>query len=85
MRAHRQRRATEELVQLPDLPNTPPIKINSGSVDEQIARGLLEVRMIGFAFQRLGTQARPDLAWRCTKLGDAIIHVLKEAFAEIER
>lgn len=83
MRAMRRRRVTSELVPLADQVRPAPIHVTSGTVDGQIARALLEARLVGFAFQRLGTQARPDLAWRCTRLGDAIIDALGDNFGEV--
>lgn len=85
MRALRSRRATAELVALPDRLAAMPVGVNSGTIDDQVARSLLEVRATGFALQRLGAQARPELAWRCTKLGDAIMYALADTFPEIER
>jgi hypothetical protein len=51
--------------------------------EEQVQRALLEARSVAFAFQRLGAQARPDLAWRCAKLGAAIEEALKDSFGEV--
>ena len=62
-----------------------PVGVTSGTIEDQVARSLLEARTIGFAFQRLGVQARPELAWRCSKLGDAITQAIADAFPEIER
>jgi len=59
--------------------------MTAASVDDQVARALLEARALGFAFQRLGTQARPQLAWRCLSLGDLIIDAIQQQFPEIER
>lgn len=85
MRALRQRRATAELTALPDVLPLQPVTPTAASVDDQVARSLLEARATGFALQRLGTQARPELAWRCTKLGDAIVAALHDTFPETER
>jgi len=40
----------------------------------------LEATMIGNALLRLGLQARPELAWRCSKLGDTITSAINELF-----
>ena len=82
MRALRHRRATAELVPVPDLAHTGPISVAGRPVQDQIERGLLEARAIGFAFQRLGTVARPDMAWRCSRLGAAIITAIEDTFGE---
>ena len=58
------------------------VSVASTSTDEQVARSILEARSIGFAFQRLGATARPELAWRCSKVGDAIVQTLTENFPE---
>ena len=85
MRALRSRRATAVLEGLPDALVAMPVGVNSGTIDDQVARALMELRATGFAMQRLGTQARPELAWRCTKLGDVVIAALADTFPEIER
>ena len=85
MRAMRTRRATAELERLPDQVAAMPVGVNSGTIDDQVARSLLEARAVGFALQRLGAQARPELAWRCTKLGNAIVSALAENFPAAER
>jgi len=54
----------------------------SSPVDDQVARALVDARGIAFALQRLGAQARPELAWRCTKLGDAIVASITDAFGK---
>lgn len=52
------------------------------AVDDQVARALLDARGVGFALQRLGAHARPELAWRCTKLGDTIVAAISDAFGK---
>lgn len=59
-----------------------PIVVDSRPVQEQVARGILEARSVGFAFQRLGFIARADLAWRCTRLGDAIVQAIADSFGD---
>ena len=58
------------------------VKVFSSSSDEQVARSILEARSIGYAFQRLGATARPELAWRCSKAGEQIIRTITEFFPE---
>lgn len=76
-RAERQRKSGIDLDLVVHADPQPTIHV---PVDEQIARAILEARTIGFAFTRLGTKARPELAWRCTKVGEAIIDALGESF-----
>ena len=91
VRALRRRRALEnlglsvELESLPDLASPAPVSVASISADEQVARSILEARAIGYAFARLGTSARPELAWRASKTGDAILSALAEFFPNSER
>lgn len=81
MRALRHRRATAEMVPV-DMEHVAHVGIASKPVQQQIERGLLEARAIGFAFQRLGTVARPDMAWRCDRLGKAIIAAIQDTFGK---
>ena len=85
MRAMRHRRATAALEPLNDLLPAQSVVPPAVALDDQVARSLLEARTIGFALQRLGVQARPELAWRCTKLGNAIVAAIKDTFPETER
>lgn len=81
MRASRRRRSPG----IETYPNQiPPVEVRVvvEKLEDQIARSILEARSIGFAFQRLGSLARPELAWRCTNLGDAIISALAETFPD---
>ena len=48
--------------------------------DDQVARALLEARMVAGAFLRLGTVARPPFAWRCSKAGAEIREALDKYF-----
>lgn len=78
----RRRRATAELVPLPEQVKAAPVFAPGRPVVEQVERGLLEARAIGFAFQRLGPLAPPALAWRCTRLGETIIGAITETFGD---
>jgi hypothetical protein len=81
----RHRKASAQLEALADLLPPPPVMPSAASLDDQVARSLLEARAVGFALQRLGVQARPELAWRCTQLGNAIVAAIKTTFPETER
>lgn len=54
----------------------------AGPTDEQVQRAILELRACAFALLRLGAESRPELAWRCTILGQSIISNLKDTFGE---
>lgn len=62
-----------------------PVRIASQDLEEQIARSILEAKAVGFALTRLGAMARPELSWRCTKLGECILTALSETFPDNER
>lgn len=83
--AYRKRTAVDDMEPLPDVANAAPAPIAAGSVDDQVARAVLEARAIGFALQRLGRKARPEFAWRCEQLGAAIGKAVIEAFGEAAR
>lgn len=91
VRALRRRRALEnlglvpEFEAIPDLAKPEPVSVSASSADEQVARSILEARAIGYAFTRLGTSARPELGWRATKVGNAILSALAEFFPNSER
>lgn len=84
MRASRRRHAPG-FEPFPDQAPPVEVKIVEEKLDDQIARSILEARTIGFALQRLGNLARPELAWRCTKLGTLIITELAELFPDKDR
>lgn len=81
-RAERQRKATDQFELLPNLAHAIPIGFSAKPVEDQIANAILEARAVGFAFLRLGTQARPELGWRCTKTGEAIVEALGSNFGK---
>jgi hypothetical protein len=65
------------------LPREPVISIPSTKIagtDEQVAQAILEARMITGALLRLGTVARPQLAWRCAKAGGELRGALEKYF-----
>lgn len=79
-RAERRRRAAA--VELPARAMAAPVGPPNTPVDDQVERALMEARSIGFAFTRLGGLARPEIAWRCTKLGHAITDAIGEHFGK---
>lgn len=53
--------------------------------DEAVAVAVLEARTLAGAFRNLGRRARPQLAWRCTKTGEAIHAALDDFFEGVDR
>lgn len=51
--------------------------------DDQVQNAILEARTIAFAFSRLGREARPEFAWRCSNVGAAIIEILEKHFGKV--
>lgn len=65
-------------VPVPAAPATP--------ADRQLERALLEARAVAFALLRLGAELRPELAWRSTNTGEAMLTALEHNFgAEVAR
>ena len=60
------------------LPAAPP-----ASTDSQVLQALVEGRSIGGAFIVLGRESRVEFAWRCTKIGEAILDAMDRYFPEI--
>lgn len=56
------------------------VSMHARPTDEQVERAILEAQTLAFAFVRLGKEARPELAWRCEKVGRSIIDVLERMF-----
>jgi hypothetical protein len=48
--------------------------------DEAVAAAIVEARTLAGTFRNLGRRARPQLAWRCTKIGEAIHSALDDYF-----
>ena len=46
--------------------------------DEQVARAFLEAKGLADVFARLGVDARPALAWRCTHVAAALTSAINE-------
>jgi hypothetical protein len=61
-------------------PGPPPAR-----PDEAVASAILEARTIAGAFTHLGSHARPQLAWRCAKAGEAIHAALDDYFEGADR
>jgi hypothetical protein len=48
--------------------------------DDAVAGAIIEARTLAGAFTNLGRCARPQFAWRCTKMGEAIHSALDDYF-----
>lgn len=81
-RAERRRKASDELVPIPELVHAQPQHVSTDPVEVQVSRAILEARAVAFAFLRLGAQAHPSLGWRCTVVGQAIVEQLGESFGK---
>ena len=53
--------------------------------DDAVAGALVEARTLAGTFRNLGRRARPQLAWRCTKTGEAIHSALDDYFEGVDR
>ena len=82
-RAERRRRSEVEYLPA-DVP-IEPVRLSAVATDVQIERALIEARAVAFALLRLGAEARPELGWRCTRLGTAIVDGMAANFPELER
>lgn len=82
-RAFRQRHATDELLPLPDVIRDAPVSVAGRSTDLQVQQAVVETRTLAFTLLRLGIEARPELAWRCTRMGEAIQQALEDHFGRI--
>jgi hypothetical protein len=51
--------------------------------DDAVAAAIVEARVLAGAFRNLGRRARPQLAWRCTKTGEAIHTALDDYWKSI--
>ena len=50
--------------------------------DEQVARAFMEAKSLAGAFARLGTVARPALAWRCARVAQALDSAINETLGK---
>lgn len=83
MRALRARKQAFE--PLDELPEVVPVRVSQVRPDDQVARAILDARAVGYALTRLSRQVRPEFAWRCERLGTAILSALADTFPETER
>ena len=81
-RALRIRKQRDALVPLPDVIRNAPVTISGATIEQQVQRAIVEAKSIGFAFQRLGRTARPELAARCARVGEVLIESIKSNFGE---
>ena len=86
--AHRARRATAAIrlelraagaTHEPVVHADPPPKT---SADEQVARAFAEAKSLASVFARLGAEARPSLAWRCTRVSQALTTAINETLGK---
>lgn len=82
MRALRLRRATDQLVPLPDIIRNAKVIVPSAPIDDQVQRAVTEARTIAFTLLRLSRHARPEFAWRCQRVGEQLVQALEESFGE---
>ena len=59
-----------------------PAPGTSSSKDDEVAHAILEAKVLAGAFFRLGREARPQFAWRCTEVAKALASVLESVFGE---
>ena len=52
------------------------------AVDEQVARAFVEAKSLAGVFARLGADARPALAWRCTHVAQALSTAINETLGK---
>jgi len=52
------------------------------ATDEQVARAFLEAKTLAGVFARLGVDARPALAWRCTRVAQALDSAINETLGK---
>lgn len=50
--------------------------------DEQVARAYLEAKTLAGTFARLGADARPALAWRCSVVAQALAAAINETLGK---
>ena len=53
--------------------------------DEAVAGAFIEARTLAATFTNLGRCARPQLAWRCAKTGEAIHSTLNDYFEGVDQ
>jgi len=86
--AHRARRATAAIrveLQAAGATHEPVVHADpppASSADEQVARAFVEAKSLAGVFARLGSEARPALAWRCTHVAQALTTAIHETLGE---
>jgi len=86
--AHRARRATTAIraeLQAAGAAHEPVVHADpppQTSADEQVARAYVEAKSLASVFARLGCEARPSLAWRCTRVSQALTTAIHETLGE---
>jgi len=86
--AHRARRATAAIraeLQADGASHEPVVHAHPApvaAVDEQIARAFAEAQSLAGIFARLGADARPALAWRCTHVAQALSTAINETLGK---
>jgi len=53
------------------------------AADEQVAQAILEARSVAGSFIRLSREARVEFAWRCGKVGEAMLDAMDDYFPEV--
>ncbi len=51
--------------------------------DQQVAVAVLEATRVSGAFLRLASEARPQLSWRCEKVGAGLRSLLADNFGDL--
>ena len=86
--AHRARRATAAIrteLQAAGATHEPVVHADPpprASVDEEVARAFVEAKSLAGVFARLGSQARPQIAWRCTRVAQALSAAINETLGK---
>jgi hypothetical protein len=52
------------------------------ATDEQVARAFVEAKTLAGVFARLGVDARPALAWRCSRVAQALDSAINETLGK---
>jgi len=84
-RARRAERAVRAELEREGAPLEPVVHAHPAPVaatDEQVARAFLEAKTLAGTFTRLGSDARPALAWRCTRVAQALTSVIHETLGK---
>ena len=66
-----------------ELPPTTIPALRPADTDSQVAQAILDGRGFAGAFVRLGREARIEFAWRCGKVGEAMLDAMDRYFPEV--